>query len=59
MTKRDKLVQKMLSGKSISSDDAEKILILFGYQMVNREGSHVTYGKQNKILLQLLQIKRR
>ncbi|MFA7659060.1 MAG: type II toxin-antitoxin system HicA family toxin [Candidatus Gastranaerophilaceae bacterium] len=48
MTKRDKLVQKILDMKPISSNDAEKILMYFGYSVVNREGSHITYGKLNK-----------
>ncbi len=48
MTKRDKLIQKIMQGKDISSDEAEKILLYFGYELINREGSHVTYGKKNR-----------
>jgi len=58
MTKRNKLIQKILQGKNISSDESEKILLYFGYELVNREGSHVTYGKKGKAHITLVVNKR-
>lgn len=49
MTKRDKLIQKILEGKRISYSDAEKILISLGYipKMPSGGSSHVTFRKNN------------
>jgi predicted RNA binding protein YcfA (HicA-like mRNA interferase family) len=48
MTKRDKLIQKILQGKNISYAEAEKVLLSLGYELINQEGSHATYGKKGK-----------
>ena len=45
MSKRDKLIQKIMAGKSVSFDEAKKLLSLFEYTIRNQEGSHVTFGK--------------
>ena len=51
MTKREKLIQKILSGKSdISPNDAQKILECYGYVAAGTSGgsSHLTYRKSNR-----------
>lgn len=50
MSKRDKLIQKILKGKSeISPSEAVKILELFGYVAEGPSGgsSHLTFRKPN------------
>jgi hypothetical protein len=50
MTKRDKLIQKILDGKGISYHDAEKILISLNYipKMPSGGSSHVTFRKNDR-----------
>jgi len=45
MSKREKLIQKILQGKNVSSEEAEQILIYFGYTLNSQRGSHKTYEK--------------
>jgi predicted RNA binding protein YcfA (HicA-like mRNA interferase family) len=45
MSKRDKLIQKIMNGKNVSSDEAEQILVYFGYTLNNQKGSHKNYEK--------------
>lgn len=49
MTKRDKLIQRILDGKRVSYNDAEKILISLGYlpKMPSGGSSHVTFRKNS------------
>ena len=49
MTKRDKLIQKILDGKRIPYSDAENILISLGYtpKIPSGGSSHVTFRKNN------------
>lgn len=51
MSKRDKLIQRILNGKSdISPEEAIKILKAFGYVSTGPAGgsSHLTFRKQNR-----------
>ena len=45
MTKRDKLIQKILEGKTISTEQAITLLTFLGYETRSGKGSHVTYTK--------------
>jgi len=45
MTKKDKLIQKILENKTISTDQAITLLLYFGYEERSGKGSHVTYTK--------------
>ena len=48
MTKFDKLIQKILAGKSIITiDEAEKLLLKLDFIAENISGSHITYRKEN------------
>ena len=48
MSKRDKLVQKVLNGQSdITPDDAIKILEMLNFRASPTSGSHLTFRKQN------------
>lgn len=44
MSALDKLIQKFLSGSQVSYKDAEKILLILGYEF-NVRGSHHTFRK--------------
>ncbi len=58
MTQFDKLISKILEGKTISTDEAIKILTNLGYtpQKQNSGTSHITYKKgQSRITLVLNQ----
>ena len=49
MTKLEKLIQKILEGKSIITiDEAEKFLQKMEYTAEKATGSHITYRKENK-----------
>lgn len=54
MGKRDKLIQKILDEKTVTYQEAEKILLEFGYTMRTPKGgsSHVTFTKKasNKVI---------
>jgi hypothetical protein len=47
MTKRDKLIQKILTDKIVSFEDADKILIFLDYipETPKSGSSHITYRK--------------
>ena len=48
MSKRDKLIQKILEGNSdVSPNEAVKILEMFGFRATPTGGSHLTFRKQN------------
>lgn len=49
MTTKDKLIQRILDGKRVSYNDAEKILISLGYllKMPSGGSSHVTSRKNS------------
>ena len=48
MSKRSKLIQKILKGSSdVSLDEAIKILELLKFKAVSTGSSHLTYRKQN------------
>jgi hypothetical protein len=55
MTKRDKLIQKIMHGKNVSYEEASRILIEFGYIPKQPSGgsSHITFRKDgcNQITL--------
>ena len=60
MTKKDKLIQKILSGESvIKIEEAEKIMLFLGYdaEQPASGSSHITYKKQdcNSVTLILTQ----
>lgn len=60
MTKKDKLIQKILNGKSvITIEEAEKILLFLGYdtEQPASGSSHITYRKYdcNSVTLVLTQ----
>ena len=48
MSKRDKLIKKILRGNSdITPDEAVKTLETLGFRATPTAGSHLTYRKQN------------
>ena len=48
MSKRDKLIQKILEGKSdVTPDDAIRILEMLDFKTTPTDGSHRTFRKQN------------
>jgi predicted RNA binding protein YcfA (HicA-like mRNA interferase family) len=50
MTKRDKLIQKILKGNSVVTiEEAEKILLFLAYivEQPDSGSSHITYRKEN------------
>jgi hypothetical protein len=55
MSKRDKLIQKIMKGKNVSYDEAAKILMELGYMPKQPSGgsSHITFRKDgcNQITL--------
>lgn len=60
MSKKDKIIQKILTGNSIITiEDAEKVLLLLGYdaEQPASGSSHITYRKKdcNSITLVLTQ----
>jgi len=47
VSKRDKLIKKILIGKSnVSTNDAIKILEMLGFRASKADGSHLTFRKQ-------------
>lgn len=49
VTKKDKLIEKILDGKIITTKEAQKVLDWLGYsENISRKGSHATYRKENK-----------
>ena len=49
MSRRDKLIQKILNGKSdVTPDEAVKILELLGFRTSPSEGSHQTFRKLHR-----------
>ncbi|MCL2042843.1 MAG: type II toxin-antitoxin system HicA family toxin [Treponema sp.] len=49
MSKREKLIQKILKGHSdVCPDEAERILEMLGFKAAPSGGSHQTYRKQNR-----------
>lgn len=56
MTKRQKLIEKILAGKNVSYEDAEKILINLGFALEIR-GSHHIFRKDG--YLKNISLKRR
>ena len=49
MSKRDKLIQKILNGKSnITPDEAAKILEMLNFKAMPSGGSHLTFRKPNR-----------
>ncbi|MCL2411334.1 MAG: hypothetical protein FWC97_06790 [Treponema sp.] len=48
MSKRDKLIQKILTGKSgVTPDEAVKVLEMLNFRASSAGGSHLTFRKQN------------
>jgi len=48
MSKKDKLIQKILKGNSdLSPDEAKKVLEMLGFKATPTGGSHLTFRKQN------------
>jgi len=48
MSKRDKLIQKILAGKSdITPEEAVKILAMLGFHASSTGSSHLTFRKPN------------
>ena len=48
MSKRDKLIQKILKGEAdVTPDEAEKILEMLGFVATPTGGSHLTFRKAN------------
>lgn len=56
MSKLQKLIEKILEGRSVSYEEAEKLLIQLGFQ-VRVKGSHHVFFKDN--YLKNVSIKRR
>ncbi len=56
MTKRQKLIEKILAGKNVSYEDAEKILLNLGFALEIR-GSHHIFRKDG--YLKNISLKRR
>lgn len=56
MSKRDKLIQKINNLESITFEEAQKILISFGYIERSPKGgsSHVTFTKSDKQAITLV-----
>jgi predicted RNA binding protein YcfA (HicA-like mRNA interferase family) len=48
MSKRDKLIQKIMNNQNISYEEAKKILLFLGYEVMNTCGSHVTFSKPKR-----------
>ena len=49
MSKRDKLIQKILKGNSdVTADEAVKILEMLDYKATPVSGSHLTFRKPNR-----------
>jgi len=49
MSKRDKLIQKILTGKSdVTPDEAVKFLEMLGFRASPSGGSHLTFRKPNR-----------
>ena len=50
MSKRDKLIKKVLRGNSdVSPDEAVKILEMLGFRATPTGGSHLTFRKQDSL----------
>jgi predicted RNA binding protein YcfA (HicA-like mRNA interferase family) len=47
MSSIDKLIIKFLSGKNITVDDCDKLLIYYGYDYHKSGGSHRVYHRTN------------
>ena len=56
MSKKDKLNQKILEGRNISFEEADKVLIKAGFIADSPQSgsSHITYRKQGKIQVTLV-----
>lgn len=54
MTKKDKLIIKTLTSKTISFVEADKVLKLLGYTPENPGSSHVTYRKDESNLITIV-----
>lgn len=52
LARKDKLVQAVLQGKKISSEEAVKVLNLFGYEAKKQTSgsSHITFSNGKQIL---------
>ena len=49
MSKREKLIQRIIKGNSdISPDEAIKILEMLDFRAIPTGGSHITFRKQNR-----------
>ena len=59
MTKQQKLIQKVLEGKTISTDEAIKLLLDLGFIKHNQHSgtSHVTYKKEKEKITLVLNMK--
>jgi len=47
MSSADKLVNKFLSGKNITVEDCDRLLIYYGYEYHRTGGSHRVYHRTN------------
>ena len=57
MAANDKLIAKILSKRNVTSEDCEKILVDFGYELHKSGGSHRTYHKKEAIPITIIQPK--
>lgn len=56
MSKRDKLIQKIMTGRNVSYEEAETILIHLGF-VVEVSGSHHVFRKKGHLLNVSLKIR--
>jgi hypothetical protein len=54
VSKRDKLIQKILSNQTITFSEADKVLIILGYISECPGSSHITYRKDANNLITLV-----
>ena len=46
MSRKEKLLKKFISGRSVTNDDCHDLLTMYGYSLHKSSGSHKTYHKQ-------------
>jgi predicted RNA binding protein YcfA (HicA-like mRNA interferase family) len=49
VSRDEKFVKRFLSGKNITVDDCERVLILYGYELHKSRGSHKVYHKKGRM----------
>jgi predicted RNA binding protein YcfA (HicA-like mRNA interferase family) len=57
MTQLEKLIRKILEGKLVAFNEADKVLKMLGYIPENPGSSHVTYRKDSQNLITIVKRK--